>query len=87
MREKGKRKGKTNKAGISKAYQDAQDPCSPYRLGNALKTVYFIQVNGTDQPHEPYISCHSYCRPTRSKVAYPGHGKEFVYSSRFRFHQ
>jgi hypothetical protein len=37
-RKREKKRGK-NKAGISKAYQDAQDPCSPYRLSDALKTM------------------------------------------------
>jgi hypothetical protein len=37
-REKGKRKGKKNRVGISKASRTPRIPCLPYRLGNALKT-------------------------------------------------
>jgi hypothetical protein len=39
MREKGKRKGKKNKVGISKASRTPRIPCSPYHLGDALKTL------------------------------------------------
>jgi hypothetical protein len=31
-----------NKAGMSKVYQDAQDPCPPYRLGDALKIMVIL---------------------------------------------
>jgi hypothetical protein len=48
-REKRKRKGKKNKAGINKAYQDAQDPCSSYHLGDALKTMFTTMFFSTNQ--------------------------------------
>jgi hypothetical protein len=53
MREKGK--GKKNKAGISKAYQDAQDPCSPYRLGDTLKIMVLIQRIIKAPPYDSFI--------------------------------
>jgi hypothetical protein len=37
--EKEKRKGKKNNAGIGKASKTPRIPCSPYRLGDALKTL------------------------------------------------
>jgi hypothetical protein len=40
--EKGKRKGKKNKAGISKASRTPMILCSPYCPGDALKTLIII---------------------------------------------
>jgi hypothetical protein len=37
--EKEKRKGKKNNVGIGKASKTPRIPCSPYRLGDALKTL------------------------------------------------
>jgi hypothetical protein len=36
------RKGKKNKTGISKASRMPKIPCSPYRLGDTLKTLFTI---------------------------------------------
>jgi hypothetical protein len=41
-RKRKKRKGKKNKAGISKASRTPRIPFSPYRLGDALKTLIMI---------------------------------------------